>query len=180
VHITQRLLRMSQPSAELSQPVTVRDAVNDVLGLLAEEARQAGVTCEAKWIGLGDGARVMGDEGELRQILLNLIQNAVRAMPQGGRLTLTVRAGEAGTLCIAVCDTGCGIAAADLPLIFMPFFSRRADGQRGTGLGLAICKTLAERRGGRLSVQSTVGEGSCFELVLPDADAQVDAAVETT
>lgn len=178
VHITQRLLRMSQPSAELSQPVTVRDAVNDVLGLLAEEARRAGVTSEAKWIGLGDGARVMGDEGELRQILLNLVQNAVRAMPEGGRLTLTVRAGEAGTLRIAVCDTGCGIAAADLPLIFMPFFSRRADGQRGTGLGLAICKTLAERRSGRLSVQSQLGEGSCFELVLPDADAQVDAAVE--
>ena len=75
------------------------------------------------------------------------------------------------SVAIKIIDTGCGIAAEDLPLIFMPFFSRRADGQRGTGLGLAISKSLAERRGGRLRVHSVVGEGSCFELVLPDADA---------
>jgi PAS domain S-box-containing protein len=180
VNITQRLLRMSQPSVELAQPVAVREAVNDVLGLLADEARRAGVACEVKWNGIAEHARVLGDEGELRQILLNLVQNAVHAMPRGGRLTLTVQAGEPGTcsLRIAVCDTGCGIAAADLPLIFMPFFSRRADGQRGTGLGLAICKTLAERRGGHLSVRTTLGEGSCFELVLPDADSQLQVTGE--
>ena len=181
VHITQRLLRMSQPSAELAQPVRVRDAIDDVLGLLAEEARRAGVVCEVKCGGPGgpgEDARVLGDEGELRQILLNLVQNAVHAMPRGGRLTLAVQAAEAGALRITVRDTGCGIAAAALPLIFMPFFSRRADGQRGTGLGLAICKTLAERRGGRLEVQSTLGEGSSFALVLPDADVLVRAPAE--
>lgn len=179
VHITQRLLRMSQPSAQMAQPVSVRDAIDDVLGLLAEEARRAQVVCKVKWSIPGDGARVLGDEGELRQILLNLVQNAVHAMPNGGQLTLAVEAGNAGTLRIAVSDTGCGIAVADLPLIFMPFFSRRADGQRGTGLGLAICKTLAERSSGRLSAHSTLGEGSCFELVLPDADAQVCMPTET-
>lgn len=172
VRITQRLLRMSQPSTDLSQPVAVRGAIDDVLGLLSEEARRAGVTCEVIWNGVGDGVRVMGDDGELAQILLNLVQNALHAMPRGGRLTLTVSRRDTDTLCIAVRDTGCGIAPAHLPLIFMPFFSRRADGQRGTGLGLAICKSLAERRGGSLSVESKLDEGSCFELVLPDADAQ--------
>lgn len=170
VHITQRLLRMSQPATGLAQPVGVRDAIDDVLGLLAEEARRAGVTCEVRWQGLDEGARVLGDEGELRQILLNLVQNALHAMPTGGRLSLELRAAAAGQLCLAVTDTGCGIASADLPLIFMPFFSRRADGQRGTGLGLAICKGLVEQRGGTIRVHSVRGQGSCFEVDLPDAE----------
>lgn len=180
VHITQRLLRMSQPSAESLQPVAVRDAVNDVLGLLADEEKRAGVVHEVHWDRLGDGVRVLGDEGELRQILLNLVQNALHAMPRGGRLTLTVKktGAEAGMVSIAVRDTGCGIAAADLPLIFMPFFSRRTDGRRGTGLGLAICKALAERAGGRLSVESSPGVGSCFDLLLPDAETQFGTTAE--
>jgi PAS domain S-box-containing protein len=168
VHTTQRLMRLSQPSAELAQPVAVRAAVDDVLALLVEEIRRAGVRCVVDI--QPPQARVLADESELRQVLVNLVQNAVHAMPQGGQLQVCCRP-RATQLALSVTDTGLGIPAERLPLIFLPFFSRRADGQRGTGLGLAICKTLVEQRGGRLSVQSAPGQGSRFEVLLPDADA---------
>lgn len=174
VGITQRLLRLSLPSAEQAQPVAVADAVSDVLGLLGEEARRAGVRSTVAIE--PPAARVLGDESELRQVLVNLVQNAIHAMPGGG--TLEIRGRREGLRYrIAVADSGCGIAADVLPLIFLPFYSRRADGQRGSGLGLAICKSLVEARGGKLTVSSRPGKGAVFEIDLPDADAQ-SASVE--
>lgn len=169
VLITQRLLRLSQPSADTPQPVAVRPAVDDVLALLAEDARQAGVHSRVSL--QPETARVLMDESELRQLLLNLVQNAIHAMPQGGRLTIDGRR-DAGRFCLRISDTGVGIDPDALPLIFLPFYSRRADGHRGTGLGLAICKTLVEQRGGQLRAVSQPGQGSTFEATLIDADAE--------
>jgi signal transduction histidine kinase len=116
------------------------------------------------------------DEGELRQVVVNLVQNAVRAMPGGGLLRIEGERMdgervEGAMLRLAVTDTGVGIPPEQLPLIFLPFYSRRADGRRGTGLGLAICKGLVEQRGGAIRASSRPGEGSRFEVDLPDADA---------
>jgi|JI10StandDraft_1071094.scaffolds.fasta_scaffold08751_2 PAS domain S-box-containing protein len=168
VLITQRLLRLSQPSADTAQPVPVRPAVEDTLALLAEEARQADITSQVQLE--PDDARVLMDESELRQVLLNLAQNAIRAMPQGGQLTIVGQRRQ-GRFILQVSDTGVGISPEALPLIFLPFYSRRADGHRGTGLGLAICKALVQQRGGRLSASSEPGVGSRFEVELIDADA---------
>lgn len=179
VSITQRLLRLSEPSAELAQPVAVRAAVDDVLALLAEEMHRAGVRCELRIA--PPAARVLMDEGELRQVVVNLVQNAVRAMPGGGLLRIEGERvdgervdgerADGAMLRLAVTDTGVGIPPEQLPLIFLPFYSRRADGRRGTGLGLAICKGLVEQRGGAIRASSRPGEGSRFEVDLPDADA---------
>jgi PAS domain S-box-containing protein len=174
VSITQRLLRLSEPSAELAQPVAVRAAVDDVLALLAEEMHRASVRCELRIA--PPAARVLMDEGELRQVVVNLVQNAVRAMPGGGLLRIEGERMdgervEGAMLRLAVTDTGVGIPPEQLPLIFLPFYSRRADGRRGTGLGLAICKGLVEQRGGAIRASSRPGEGSRFEVDLPDADA---------
>ena len=79
------------------------------------------------------------------------------------------------TLLLHVRDTGVGIAAEDLPMIFMPFFSRRSDGRRGTGLGLAICKAAMERFGGSIRASSVVGQGSTFTLTLHREPAQAPA-----
>lgn len=168
VSITQRLLRLSEPSAELAQPVCVAEAVDDVLALLNEEIRRAGVMplLEIE----PAAARVLMDEGELRQVIVNLVQNAVRAMSAGGRLTIRGERIDGGRYRISVADSGVGIAPDRLPLIFLPFYSRRADGRRGTGLGLAICKGLVEQRGGAIRAQSVLGEGSRFEVDLPDAE----------
>jgi len=120
--------------------------------------------------------RISGDEGELRQVLVNLLQNAIHAMPQGGQLDVEV-VRERGSIRISVSDTGVGIAPDLMPLIFLPFYSRRADGRRGTGLGLSIAKSMVELRGGRISATSEPGKGSRFDVVWPDVDASLgDAA----
>ncbi|MBP6319680.1 MAG: PAS domain-containing protein [Rubrivivax sp.] len=173
VLITQRLLRLSQPSAEQAQPVSVAAAVADVLALLAAETEQARIEVQVDL--LPADLRVLGDEGELRQVLVNLVQNAVHAMPEGGQLRVEGRAhagegdGARSWVRVAVQDSGVGIAPEHMPLIFLPFYSRRADGRRGTGLGLAISKGLVEQRGGELRASSRPGHGSRFELDLPDA-----------
>jgi len=167
---TQRMLQMSQAPAETLQPVSVAAAIDDVLALLREECRVRGVTVSVD--GVPPTLRVMGDEAELRQVLVNLVHNALHAMPQGGRIDIRGEQAEDGQgFVLTVRDTGCGIDAKDLPLIFMPFFSHRADGQRGTGLGLAISKATMERFGGRIAVRSTPGQGSEFSLTLRCAHA---------
>jgi two-component system sensor histidine kinase FlrB len=109
------------------------------------------------------------DAGQLRQALLNLVLNAVQAMPQGGELTVTVsqqtnpEAGRAWVR-IAVRDTGGGIDPANLSRIFDPFFTTREE---GTGLGLAIVHGIVDAHKGRVEVDSHPGEGSTFTIILP-------------
>lgn len=168
VNITQRLMRLSQPPAEHPAPVTVQEAIDDVLTVLSEEIRRARVRVHVDL--LDAGLRIKGDGGELRQILLNLMQNALHALAQdSGQVVIRGRR-EAGLVRMEVLDNGVGIAADRLPLIFLPFYSRRADGQRGTGLGLAICKSLIEQRGGWIRAFSEPGQGTRIEWALPDAD----------
>jgi signal transduction histidine kinase len=97
------------------------------------------------------------------QIISNLISNAFRWTPDGGRVDLTLEA-ENGTVAVGVADTGPGIGEDERERIFRPFFSR--DGG-GTGLGLAIARELAVALGGRIELRSEPGLGSRFELVLP-------------
>lgn len=112
---------------------------------------------------------VLMNRTELQQVLVNLIVNAVHAMPDGG--TLSLRSfdedceGKAG-LRIEVSDTGSGIAENVLEKIFDPFFTTK---RRGTGLGLSISQTLIARQGGKLSVRSTLGAGTVFSIWLPEA-----------
>jgi heavy metal sensor kinase len=121
---------------------------------------------------------VQGDSQRLRQLLLNLVDNAVKYTPIGGQVSLglraTTREGADGPpreyAEIVVQDTGIGIPAEDLPRIFERFY--RADPARsreagGAGLGLCISKTIAEAHGGRIEVESTPGAGSTFRLLLP-------------
>lgn len=176
VAITQRLLRLSEPASEQVQPVHVRHAVDDVLALLGEEMHRAGVHCEVDW-GAPD-PRVLMDDSGLRQVLINLVHNAIRAMPQGGRLAVSTERCAGGCWRIRVQDSGVGIPPDRLALIFLPFYSRLADGRRGSGLGLAISKGLVEQRGGRILVDSQVGHGSRFDVELPDADADAEAGAD--
>ena len=105
------------------------------------------------------------DSDKLKQAFMNVVLNAIEAMPQGG--TLTVSAIQtADKLCIEVADTGVGIAAEDLPQLFEPFFTRKT---KGTGLGLANFKRVLEEHGGSVSVESTLGEGTTVSMWLPCA-----------
>jgi CheY-like chemotaxis protein len=107
---------------------------------------------------------------EIRELLLNLLFNAVDAMPQGGRITIASRTVDAEAE-ITVTDQGHGMSPEVLDRVFEPFFSTKGD--RGYGLGLAVCQSIADRHGGRLSARSTEGAGSTFTLRLPAAPAEL-------
>jgi signal transduction histidine kinase len=106
---------------------------------------------------------LMTDGDRVLQIITNLLSNAFRWTPDGGRIELGLTQ-ENGSIAVTVADTGPGIAAAEQERIFRPFWSR--DGG-GTGLGLAIARELAQALGGRIDLDTDVGRGSTFELVLP-------------
>jgi signal transduction histidine kinase len=139
--------------------------------LLLEVYRQAQVMAAEKVsvrLGAEDQAMVSGDSDRLRQLLLNLVDNALKYTPTGGQVTLTLlRSG--GWVQVVVEDTGIGISPEDLPHIFERHY--RADRSRGRssghGLGLAIAQWIAQAHGGRIEVTSEVGKGSKFILWLP-------------
>ena len=117
-------------------------------------------------------AEIAGAQTELLSAITNLVSNAIRYTPQGGRIELSWVRQADGSGVIAVADTGPGIAREHLPRLTERFY--RVDGSRsrdtgGTGLGLAIVKHVVQRHGGELDIRSEVGKGSCFRLVFPAA-----------
>ena len=109
----------------------------------------------------------LGDRAEFEQVLINLLNNAVAAMVDGGELSL-ISCTEAGQISIAVQDTGRGINAEDLNVIFDPFFTTKDSGE-GTGLGLSISYNIIDNMGGRIEVESLPGSGTTFQIKLPIA-----------
>jgi signal transduction histidine kinase len=111
----------------------------------------------------------MGDAGHVKQVLLNLIDNALRHTPEGGNVTVTGSPGGS-VVRVEVRDTGSGIAPKDLPHIFERFYrgdTSRARATGNSGLGLAIAQSIVEAHGGTIEVQSQLGEGACFIVMLP-------------
>jgi two-component system OmpR family sensor kinase len=126
----------------------------------AEEARRR----EIAFVRSIDAAPVVHTDGDrVLQVVSNLLVNAFEWTPDGGSITLSLRAAN-GTLAVAVADSGPGVPPGERDRIFRPFWSR--NGQ-GTGLGLAIARELAHALGGRLDLESDTGRGARFELVLP-------------
>jgi two-component system OmpR family sensor kinase len=143
--------------------------------LLAAHADRDLVIVAGPQSGGADGLTVLADPDRLHQILLNLLHNAVKFTPDGGCITVCA-ARENGRVALSVTDSGPGIAAAELPLLFERFY--RSDRARarggaaeagGAGLGLAIAQGLAQTQGGRIEVASTPGAGSTFTVILPVA-----------
>ena len=166
IHITDRLLRLSATPQEQEELVDVQEALADILSLLRWEAEQAGIRIHQHCP--DTPCRVIASNSEIRMLILNLVQNAFHAMPEGGELQVFVERMD-GRILMRISDTGVGIPEEELPYIFMPFFSRRADGVHGTGLGLPISKAIVEAYGGSLSVTSQAGQGSSFVVSLPEA-----------
>ena len=165
VATTQRLMQMSHPPSDSLVPVEVVAAIDDTVALLGEEARMRQVSIrfehpdQAIWI--------QGDNAELRQVFVNLLHNAMHAMTQGGEVRIEVETSNASMVVIRVIDTGVGIPPENISRIFLPFFSRRADGQAGMGLGLAVCKSIVDRCGGTIAVASEMSKNTVFTITLP-------------
>ncbi len=112
---------------------------------------------------------LLADPQLLEQVFLNILKNAIDAMPDGGRLGVAMRVRERGAerfLEVRISDTGVGIPAEHLPRIFDPFFTTKEVG-RGTGLGLSVSYGIVRAHGGFVEAQSEVGTGSTFTVVLP-------------
>jgi signal transduction histidine kinase len=117
---------------------------------------------------------IQGDARRLKQLLLNLLDNAIKYTPAGGRMAVAVERQE-NMAAVDVTDTGCGIPAEDLPYIFDRFYRRRhkVEGQAtGFGLGLAICKWIVEAHGGAIEVTSELGQGTRFTFHIPSFDVR--------
>lgn len=164
--ITDRLLRLSAAPMEENELVNMLDVVEDTLSLLKWDAEKIAIELIKEFP--EKPLRVFASSSEMRMLVLNLTQNAFHAMPDGGRLRVSGKL-QGGKVILKFSDTGVGIPAADLPHLFMPFFSRRADGVSGTGLGLSISKAIVDGCGGSLTVTSDEGAGSSFLVVLPEA-----------
>jgi two-component system phosphate regulon sensor histidine kinase PhoR len=111
---------------------------------------------------------VNGNPQRLREVVMNFIENAIKFTPAGS-VHVTI-GGTADTVTVAVTDTGIGIAAEDIPHLFQKFYRIDSTATRtigGTGLGLYLCRTIIERQGGRVWVESKLGEGSSFKFSLP-------------
>jgi two-component system, NtrC family, sensor kinase len=162
--ITRRLLNFARHMDVRPRLLNVGEVVQEVLGFLGKEAefRSIAVSVEVD----PDVPQIESDTGRLQEIFLNLINNALAAMTDGGRLSITVRRSDDGLICVTVADTGCGIPEADMQRIFEPFFSTKtASG--GTGLGLSITYGLIQEIGGNIHVNSEVGKGTEFSVFLP-------------
>lgn len=161
------LLDVVRPETPKLAPLDVNAVVDELVPLLRHAARQRGVTLESAH--RHETPRVHGDSGQLQQILMNLVVNALEATPAGGRVTIATapqdREGRAG-VALTVSDTGGGIASDVLPRIFEAFFTTKSRGQ-GTGLGLAICRDIAKAHGGIMTVDSHPGKGAVFTVWLP-------------
>ncbi|RLC96529.1 MAG: PAS domain-containing sensor histidine kinase [Chloroflexi bacterium] len=171
-----RLAQMVQELADLCRiesgesplemrPVDVPPTVERVSDRLKAQADRTGLRLETE-VG-SDLPRVMADAGRLEQILVNLVHNAIKFTPPGGRISISAEV-RGRDMVLSVTDTGVGIPADELPRIFERFY--KADKARaggGTGLGLAIAKHIVEAHGGRIWADSVEGKGSTFSFTLP-------------
>jgi len=151
--------RLSVEPVELEAGAVVAEAVKALAGVAAEKEVTLSSTVE-------DGLpRVFADRERVLQVLANLAGNAVKFTPAGGRVEVSAtRAGD--EVRVSVRDTGAGIGAEDLPMVFDRFWQARSTRRAGAGLGLAIAKGIVEAHGGRISAESTVGKGSTFAFTL--------------
>ncbi|MBK7975033.1 MAG: response regulator [Deltaproteobacteria bacterium] len=159
--ILKSMLDFAKSSRPTLRPEDPTRLVAKSLVLFEGEIKRAGVELKVEFE--PNLPEVMLDGDQIRGVILNLVLNAVQAMPRGGRLTIrTTRSGDGAA--IEVEDTGLGITEDKLAHLFDPFFTTKPT---GTGLGLAIAQKTIHGHGGRLEVSSQVGRGSLFKIVLP-------------
>ncbi len=162
--VVQGFLKFVRPEDVTLAPVKVRTLVSSVVDAITPEAEHSGVTCENAC--QDPGLAVEGDEPLLRQAFLNLAQNAVQAMPKGGKLRLACGTSRDGRVEVRVQDTGDGIAPEHLARIFDLYFTTK---KRGSGIGLSLVFRTVQLHNGDIDVESTVGTGTTFVIKLPRA-----------
>ena len=163
--IIRQLLDFARQQPSPHEPTDLRELVMRTCELMKPLAAKSNVSIAVDTP--PDPLVVAGDAAQLQQVLTNLISNALAAMPEGGNLTVSL-AVDAGSnqAVMLVADTGIGIASAELPKLFEPFYTTKEVGE-GTGLGLSIAYGIVREHGGEITVKSEPGQGSTFRVSLP-------------
>ncbi len=173
--IINSMLGFARGSAAQKQPTDVVALVEDLLVLTEKDLGKHHIQVEKRFQGRPQAVAIAS---QIEQVLLNLILNARQAMPRGGRLRIDVRHNERTRMVeVRIADTGVGIPAEKLRLIFEPFYTTKEpdeQGHGGTGLGLSVCRQIIEQHHGRIRVESLVGKGSTFTVKLPCEAAKVE------
>ena len=163
------LLGLTRVKEFIPEPVDILDVLEQAVTLVSVQATRQGVTLNRQYA--TQGMRVMGDGHELKQVFLNLLLNALQAMPEGGLLSSIaeecqpgIGSGAARWVQVRICDSCIGIPANDIDKIFDPFFTTKRE---GTGLGLSVCHGIVHRHEGEIDVASEVGKGTTVSVRLP-------------
>ena len=159
--IVRQLLQFARKRDLELVEIDVNDVVKEVTPLVEAGVKSSGVTLRADF---GELPKTIGDPNQLKQVVINIVTNALSAMTAGGALSIrTARLGE--YIVMDFSDTGPGIPKTVLPHIFEPFFTTKKE--KGTGLGLSISYRIIQDHGGRIDVESSEGEGATFSIRLP-------------
>ena len=161
--ITKRLLKFARHMDVSIEIIDLDELIHEVLSFLEKEAEYRSIVVS---VNVHDVPSIKSDRGKLQQIFLNIINNAFAAMGDGGNLDVTAKYGRKNIVIITIADDGYGISEEEIGHVFEPFFSTKT-GQGGTGLGLSITYSLVKELGGDISVQSEVGHGTSFTIMLP-------------
>ncbi|MFQ5708426.1 MAG: ATP-binding protein [bacterium] len=161
--IINNLLEFSRPSDQEKEKINLNKLLESTINLIEKELHAKNIEYR---IGSRGTYHVYLNVESLKQVFLNIIINAVQAMPNGGKLTIEIATPREPWVEIKIADTGHGIPKENLPHIFSPFFTTKDVGV-GTGLGLYVSHMIMRREGGEIKVTSTVGQGTTFTILLP-------------
>ncbi|MBW2000161.1 MAG: two-component sensor histidine kinase, partial [Deltaproteobacteria bacterium] len=161
--ITHRLLGFAKRMDPLIEQIALGSLIEEVLSFQGKEAEYRSIAINVAVP--EDLPAIQSDRGQLQQVFLNILSNAFAAVDDGGRIDISLKQEDENTVAVTISDDGPGIPEELIDRVFEPFFSGKAD--YGTGLGLSITFGIVEKLGGRIDVQSEVGEGASFTVRLP-------------
>jgi two-component system, NtrC family, sensor kinase len=167
--ITHNLLNYARKNDPVIQAMDVNAIVDDMVRLMEKEAMHRNISIIKDY--QPDLPAVPVDAPQLRQVVLNLLNNAVQSISNKGEVRVKTLQSGPDSVEIRIQDTGCGIAPEYLDKIFDPFFTTKSPGQ-GTGLGLSISQKIVSRLGGTITVKSRLGQGSVFIVTLPTQESK--------
>ncbi len=162
--IVRNLLDFARTKEPKREPVEINEVVRDTLALIRYHAEKSNILIKEEY---QEVPKVPVDANQMKQVFINMIKNALEAMPKGGELGIKTRwLPKEQQVEILLEDSGCGIRPEHLSKIFDPFFTTKSE-TIGTGVGLAVCAGIIKRHGGEVRVESTIGQGSRFYVRLP-------------